>query len=661
MFAKRPYRLATRFMKHVTLAKEIKMMDYHAEDGYCQGASIIYADAKLRGKGASFKEWIVSLSKTPHLAKNFERISEKKEQGEALSKEDTAFLDKFPGDPRTFLDSLVLAQAPELDAHRPFLLSECQSQLDIENIFKAIKDKDNGRIVKIFHDAVIKTQHEMQEYITHLITLLKPKEQEIDISNSYVILFSSCDHMIATTPNLVTNQLELFDINQLPFVDFPLNKAAAEIRQAFTIQEESRNSSQAIKRILKALIFEKLTACSVLVLTTNLNPEINETASKLRTYKANQKITFEIATRKTRNNSTLAHIAAQHGLTDILKKLGNCGANFNIARADGKAPLFYAIKNNQLSSVKIILQYGADISAKASSELPPFFAAVAGNKEIILYILNEYAEIKSQFIDTETKEGWTALSFAIALRKTDIVKILLQNGANPLQVDQNKKTLLMLACEFGNEIVVELLIEKLSSIGRPDILDEKDKDGLTCAMYAVRNGHDQILKILAKYGANFHTRDLEKSPLAHAIMFSEEHPNTLEILAEYKELNTPLLLKNNEYYLSHFAVELRKLPVIRHFAEKGVDFTQATDAATGSAIKLAITMRQWDLAARMLMATDELAISPHDLLLLNKHKEEIMDAYENEKKIPPLEKDGNPLKTEREILEFVGIRLGHDF
>ena len=130
----------------------------------------------------------------------------------------------------------------------------------------------------------------------------------------------------------------------------------------------------------------------------------------------------------------------------------------------------------------------------------------------------DYYEVKRLIeagadVNAQSKAGWTALMLASEKGHIDIVKLLVEEGADVNSVTKFEVrstsyggiykdyeptggyTALMAASEYGHTEIVKLLIE-----GGADI-NAQDEDSYTALRYAVREGHTEIVKLLYEAGA----------------------------------------------------------------------------------------------------------------------------------------------------------------
>lgn len=115
-------------------------------------------------------------------------------------------------------------------------------------------------------------------------------------------------------------------------------------------------------------------------------------------------------------------------------------------------------------------------------------------------------------------QGTTALMIACTLPNPEIVRLLLSSGANPDLADVNDFTPLMAAQLGGNIDIVRQLIEAGADINE---VDEWHRSALEMACQAQRV---EAAKLLLKFGANpnvDHVIHAHSAPLIHACRFGK--------------------------------------------------------------------------------------------------------------------------------------------
>ena len=230
---------------------------------------------------------------------------------------------------------------------------------------------------------------------------------------------------------------------------------------------------------------------------------------------------------------TKVYQAARDGssnLTDLLKRLKpeQRKTALETKIKDGShfvTPLIIAAHNGHLNTVKILLEYGADIGARGTLKVtekskqvvegctPLWAAASTGFLDVVKLLIERNADVNDR-----TSMGSTPLKAAAYSGNLDVVRCLVERG----QVDVNARnyddesTSLMAACYWGHLSVVTYLINKGAFI---DLQCNDRKNGNTALHFAVRRGYIEIVRQLLTLGASQLPNNLGITPLLHACDF----------------------------------------------------------------------------------------------------------------------------------------------
>ncbi|ENU1226628.1 MULTISPECIES: ankyrin repeat domain-containing protein [Providencia] len=194
--------------------------------------------------------------------------------------------------------------------------------------------------------------------------------------------------------------------------------------------------------------------------------------------------------------STLAHdflTAAEKGQLEILKSCLEKGVDINTTNRQGRTAIVNASLNKHYECVSFLINAGADINKQDQTCFNPFLLSCLNDDLTLLRIVlpakpnldlltrfggvgitpaseKGHVEIVRELLEkTEINVnhtnfvGWTPLLEAIVLndggeKQQQIVKLLLDHGANPHMTDKYGKKPLELAREKGYNEIVELLI-----------------------------------------------------------------------------------------------------------------------------------------------------------------------------------------------------------
>lgn len=112
--------------------------------------------------------------------------------------------------------------------------------------------------------------------------------------------------------------------------------------------------------------------------------------------------------------------------------------------------------------------------------------------------------IRVPAVNARNRAGETALHLASAVGSTDLVRILLDAGANVNALTEvERRTPLHLACLCDHADVLKLLLNCATAE-----LNSKDRYGDTPLHLAVKNGNAQLVRLLVRHGAKTEIRNL---------------------------------------------------------------------------------------------------------------------------------------------------------
>lgn len=104
-------------------------------------------------------------------------------------------------------------------------------------------------------------------------------------------------------------------------------------------------------------------------------------------------------------------------------------------------------------------------------------------------------------VNVTVKEGYYPLGFtplyrALSLNNANIVKVLLEAGANPNIECGGSEMAIHIATVLSGTNAIKMLVESGA------LIDAQDRDGWTPLHYAVANDKMNVVKLLLKFGAN---------------------------------------------------------------------------------------------------------------------------------------------------------------
>ena len=170
--------------------------------------------------------------------------------------------------------------------------------------------------------------------------------------------------------------------------------------------------------------------------------------------------------RSTCGPSPLA-LAASSGDSASVKALVDRGANVNIRDSEsGRTPLELAVHKKHYAAAKVMIEKGFDLN---SLETAALLGLVAEDQvELLQMILDAgYSPDVRYHLD-----GRTMLIEACALEKAQIVKLLLDYGADKTIEDEKDLTAMKAAKKAGNKKIIELI----SAAPKPGVEESTDPE-----------------------------------------------------------------------------------------------------------------------------------------------------------------------------------------
>ncbi|XP_025832280.1 ankyrin repeat domain-containing protein 17 isoform X2 [Agrilus planipennis] len=230
--------------------------------------------------------------------------------------------------------------------------------------------------------------------------------------------------------------------------------------------------------------------------------------------------------------------AASAGHLDIVRLLVAHGADVNAQSSSGNTPLMYGCAGGHTEVVKFLLEHGANVEDhNENGHTPLMEAASAGHVELAKILLMHGAGINTH--SNEFKE--TALTLACYKGHLDMVRFLLEAGADQEHKTDEMHTALMEASMDGHVEVARLLLDSGAQVNMPadsfespltlaacgghvDLamllierganIEEVNDEGYTPLMEAAREGHEEMVALLLSQGANINAQTDETQETA---------------------------------------------------------------------------------------------------------------------------------------------------
>ncbi|WP_297246066.1 ankyrin repeat domain-containing protein [uncultured Brachyspira sp.] len=274
-------------------------------------------------------------------------------------------------------------------------------------------------------------------------------------------------------------------------------------------------------------------------LDDNTDNNINKTEQSNTDDKDNKSNNSSINTNQTKETTYYSYTDKEiisfieSGDLETIKKLiesKSLDVNYNldIDEYSKSTPLIQAIKYKQTDIINYLLENNADINLK--EELTGFTPLMASFHDITIteLLIEKGADIEARNVD-----GINALVYAVSLNDEEMVKFLLEKGADANTVCEIKNehtdispTPLMNAAYKGNTNIINMLLENGADI------NYTTDYGMTALMYAASFNQFEAAKVLLENNADTSITD-EDGYTALDLAKSEDYKDIVELLKKY--------------------------------------------------------------------------------------------------------------------------------
>jgi len=220
---------------------------------------------------------------------------------------------------------------------------------------------------------------------------------------------------------------------------------------------------------------------------------------------------------KSKNNMTALHLALMEKRSSHVELLLKHDPDLFSADIHGKTPLVYAIESGMMPYVTFLMEHGAP---KSPEEMAAAMFAALRKPEIMALLLKKGGNVNQKYA-----RGRTLLHSAAENDWRDAMTFLLDHGANINDRDENGMTPLHLAVAARRSKAAELLLGRkaavdpfsndgtplhLAVLNAPDLIPllllykanplMPDLNGMTALLLAVKTGNSDAVPLLLKSG-----------------------------------------------------------------------------------------------------------------------------------------------------------------
>jgi ankyrin repeat protein len=198
------------------------------------------------------------------------------------------------------------------------------------------------------------------------------------------------------------------------------------------------------------------------------------------------------------NMDTALIEAARRGNATAVARLLDEGASVGARDTMDRTALYFATEGNHIAAAVLLIEAGADVNASDGTSIdhtPYLMAGARGYLEILTSMLTHGADLTST-----NGYGGTALIPACERGFVDVARLLIEAGTDFDHVNRLGWTALLEAIILSDggpahQEIVRLLLEAGANPGLADL------DGVTPLAHAITRGYEAIADLLRAHGA----------------------------------------------------------------------------------------------------------------------------------------------------------------
>ncbi|XP_010792217.1 histone-lysine N-methyltransferase EHMT2 isoform X1 [Notothenia coriiceps] len=196
---------------------------------------------------------------------------------------------------------------------------------------------------------------------------------------------------------------------------------------------------------------------------------------------------------ESQNRRSALHAAAQRGLLEVCYILLQAGAQVDAQDKDRRTPLLEAVINNHIEVAHYLVQNGACVyHVEEDGYTGLHHAAKLGNLEIVSMLL----ETGQADVNAQDTGGWTPIIWSAEHKHVDVIKVLLNRGADVTISDKELNVCLHWAAYAGNVDIAELVMNSGCSLASVNL------HGDTPLHIAAREGFLECVTLFLSRGAD---------------------------------------------------------------------------------------------------------------------------------------------------------------
>lgn len=243
-------------------------------------------------------------------------------------------------------------------------------------------------------------------------------------------------------------------------------------------------------------------------------------------------------------------------LSDVKRLVRKHGVSVNIKFAEDLTPLIVAVRDGHIDIAAYLIRHGADVNAVNNRGLTPLMLAAERKRVDIVRLLLGSTDI---LVNKATVEGWSALARAASKGPIEVLRVLLDAGADPNLKLKPEAAPLLRAAMGGHRDAVRFLMGEGANLngardaarrvllgasvsGRADVvrcliaigvdLNATGKGGQTALVRATDSDKIEVVQTLLDHGADMNVSD-DRGQTAISIATNRGYKHTKRLLLQY--------------------------------------------------------------------------------------------------------------------------------
>ena len=222
-----------------------------------------------------------------------------------------------------------------------------------------------------------------------------------------------------------------------------------------------------------------------------------------------------------KNTPTPLHLSCYYGHTTVAKLLIKSKASIKQVAGRKQTFLHKAIISADADFVNVLISTTLEEHGAKDVDELLHLEDMDSNTPLLLAVKRKSPEITEALIDKgvelnhHNSKNIYALHMACSAGSVDVVRLLVNKGANVECRNQLNQTPLMVASEFNHSEIIKCLLEE----GGADI-EARGDDGMTSLLKASSKGHIEAAQMLGRHNADVYAVDQVRT---RAIQYLHQH------------------------------------------------------------------------------------------------------------------------------------------